>query len=62
MFQLAAVDWATSRLHFSRGGWQDARGGNIGGAGGRGHAQDYFLGAQFITRASSLSRYLARFD
>ena len=43
MFALSHVDRATQRLVFSRGGWQEARGGSIGGAGGRGHAQDYFV-------------------
>ena len=30
-------------MRFSRGGWQEARGGGIGGNGGRGHPQDYFV-------------------
>ena len=30
-------------MKFSRGGWQEARGGGIGGNGGRGHPQDYFV-------------------
>eukprot|EP01044_Picomonas_judraskeda_P004339 COSAG03_NODE_380_length_8364_cov_20.212099_9_plen_413_part_00 len=30
-------------MTFSRGGWQEARGGGIGGKGGRGHPQDYFV-------------------
>ena len=30
-------------MTFSRGGWQEARGGAIGGEGGRGHPQDYFV-------------------
>eukprot|EP01052_Picozoa_sp_SAG31_P004801 SAG31_NODE_203_length_20490_cov_7.713256_14_plen_526_part_00 len=41
MFQLQSVE--SDRILFSRGGWQEARGGSIGGRGGRGHQQDYFV-------------------
>jgi hypothetical protein len=45
MFQLESVEPAGDQasMTFSRGGWQEARGGSIGGKGGRGHPQDYFV-------------------
>ena len=43
MFQVEQVLPDKSALAFSKGGWQEARGGTIGGRGGRGHPQDYFV-------------------
>jgi hypothetical protein len=45
MFQLESVDSTGDQasMTFARGGWQEARGGGIGGKGGRGHPQDYFV-------------------
>ena len=45
MFQLESVNRGGDQasMSFSRGGWQEARGGGIGGKGGRGHPQDYFV-------------------
>jgi len=42
-FQVAAVKPNDKTITFSRGGFQEARGGTIGGKGSRGRAQDYYV-------------------
>ena len=46
IFDVASVTTAAAaetEIHFSRGGFQEARGGGIGGGGGRGIQQDFFV-------------------
>jgi hypothetical protein len=46
-FEVKNVDAAASEIEFSRGGWQEARGGSIGGTGSRGLAQDFYIEGVF---------------
>lgn len=43
VFQVADVVSKNSTITFSKGGFQESRGGTIGGSGQRGEAQDYFV-------------------
>eukprot|EP00051_Salpingoeca_urceolata_P029755 m.490929 g.490929 ORF g.490929 m.490929 type:complete len:941 (+) comp28859_c0_seq1:2-2824(+) len=43
VFRLSGVDEGKGTFSFSEGGFQESRGGSIGGTGGRGLAQDYFV-------------------
>lgn len=47
VFDVAAVDAKSKKISFSRGGFQEARGGSIGGNGGRGLLQDFFVAGAF---------------
>ena len=47
VFDVAAVDVKSKKISFSRGGFQESRGGSIGGNGGRGLVQDFFVAGAF---------------
>jgi hypothetical protein len=55
MYQIKGIDAKSEKITFERGGFQEARGGSIGGTGSRGLKQDFYIENGTLSSISKLN-------